>query len=372
MKIKGIKYIGPIFDNSGYAKAARQNILALYGLGVPITLAPITFEKARPDLGEDGAILESLDRKKIEYNVVIMHCTPEFYSRYREEGKLNVGYTIWETTKLHPAWKDYINNNVDGLFVGCEWNVKVFKDSGVTVPIFNAPHCISTEGLAEAKPFDVKGVDKSTFMYYSIFQWTERKSPLDLIKAYWQAFPNNEDVALVLKTYRSDYSDNEKEAIRTTIRRLKKVCPADNYPPIYLISDMLTEDEINGLHVRGDCYASLDRGEGFGLSPFQAGAVGNPIIVTGFGGTTEYAKPNNSYLVDYVEIPVFGMPWSPWYKLEQNWAQASPAHAVEHMKCVFENQEEAKTKGQKLKSYIEENFSLEVIGNKLINGIKEL
>lgn len=372
MEIKGIKYISPMWDNSGYAKAARQNILALHRLGIPLTLSPISFEQVHPELGKDGEILKSLENKKIDYNIVLMHCTPEFYSRYREEGKTNVGYTIWETTKLHPTWKDYINQNVIGLFVGCEWNVDIFKDSGVTVPVFNAPHCISTEGLSNTTPFDVKGVDKSTFMYYSIFQWTERKNPLDTIKAYWQAFPNKEDVALVLKTYRSDYSDPEKEAIRTTIRRLKQVCPADNYPPVYLILDMLSEDEINGLHVRGDCYLSLDRGEGFGLSPFQAGAVGNPIVVTGFGGTTEYAKPDNSYLVDYVEVPVYGMPWSPWYRLEQSWAQASSTHAAKLLKQIYNNQEEAKAKGQKLKKYIEDNFSLEVIGNKLISGIKEL
>jgi hypothetical protein len=86
--------------------------------------------------------------------------------------------------------------------------------------------------------------------------------------------------------------------------------PMDNYPPIYLISHMLSNDEIVGLHKKGDCYFSTDRGEGFGLSPFTAGSCGNPIIVTGFGGSTEYAKPDNSYLIDYQLTPCSGMPWS--------------------------------------------------------------
>ena len=73
MHIKGIKYISPTFDNSGYAQASRGNILALHSLGVPITLAPISFEQASPDLGEDGKILRSLVDKKIDYNVVIIH-----------------------------------------------------------------------------------------------------------------------------------------------------------------------------------------------------------------------------------------------------------------------------------------------------------
>lgn len=372
MEIKGIKFISCVLDGSGYAKAARQNILALHKLGIPITIKQVSFEKARPDLGEGGEIIKSLINKDIDYNIIFCQLTPEWWDSHKEEGKLFCGFTIWETTKLHPSWTKYINDTADACFVGCEWNVDVFKESGVKVPIFNAPHCISTEGLIDAKPYNVIGVDKDTFMFYSIFQFTERKSPLDLIKAYWTAFTNNEKVALVLKTYRSDYSEPEKDAIRTTIRRLKKVCPAASHPPIYLILDMLSEEEIAGLHARGDCYASLDRGEGFGLSPFQAGAVGNPIIVTGFGGTTEYAKPDNSYLVDYIETPVYGMPWSPWYLLEQNWAQASPVHGAKLMKHVYNNREEAKARGLKLQSYIKENFTWEVIGNKIINAIRSL
>jgi glycosyltransferase involved in cell wall biosynthesis len=372
MEIKGIKYTAPMLDNSGYAQAARGNIMALRKLGVPLTLNPISFEKLRPDLGETGKIINSLVNKEIDYNVNIIHTTPEFWVKHREEGKLNVGYTIWETTKLHPSWPKFINDSVDACMVGCEWNIDVFKDSGVTVPLFNVPHGIGDHEFDGIQPFQVGGVDKDTFMFYSIFQWTERKHPLAMIKAYWHAFQNDENVALVLKTYRSDYSEPEKDAIRTTLKRLKTVTPMDKYPPIYLISNMLTNDEILGLHSRGDCYVSLDRGEGFGLSPFTAGACGNPIIVTGFGGSTEYAKPSNSYLVNYSLTPVYGMPWSPWYRGDQLWAEPDVKHGADLMMHVYENQEEAFGRGKKLQSYIYENFAWEVIGNKIINGIKSL
>lgn len=306
MKIKGIKYIGPIFDNSGYAQACRGNIMALHKLGVPVTLAPISFEKIRPDLGSYGDILKKLVNNPIDYNIVFIHTTPEFWKEYREEGKTNIGYTIWETTRLHPDWKDYINNNVDKVLVGCTWNDEVFRNGGVEIPIGVVPHGINIDEFNDITPYNINGVSNDTYMFYAIFQWTERKHPLSLIKAYWYAFQNNENVALVLKTYRSDYSETEKEAIRSTLRRLKNIMPMDNHAKIYLIPDMLTNDEILGLHKRGDCYVSLDRGEGFGLSPFASGACGNPIIVTGFGGTTEYAKPDNSYLVNYSLTPVFG------------------------------------------------------------------
>jgi hypothetical protein len=372
MEIKGIKYTAPILDNSGYAQASRGNIMALHKLGIPLTLNPISFEQEHPDLGESGKIIDNLTHRDIDYNINLIHTTPEFWSKYKEEGKVNIGYTIWETSKLHPDWPKYINENVSMVMVGCEWNVGVFRDSGVTIPISSVPHGIGKHELENVTPFNVKGVDKDTYMFYSIFQWTERKHPIALLKAYWHAFQKDENVALVLKAYRSNYSEGEKDAIRNTIRRLKSVTLMDKYPPLYLISDMLTNDEILGLHKRGDCYVSLDRGEGFGLSPFAAGASGNPIIITGFGGATEYAKRDNSYLVNYSLSPVSGMPWSPWYRGDQLWAEPDVKNGADLMEYVFENQDKAKERGQKLQNYIYENFSWEVIGQRIINVIGSL
>jgi glycosyltransferase involved in cell wall biosynthesis len=371
-KIKGIKYISPVFDNSGYGKAARGNILALHKQGIPITLAPISFEQARPDLGVDGEILNELVNKDIDYNIVFIHTTPEFWSKHREPDKINVGCLYWETSKLHPDWLGYINNNVQKILVACDWNKKVFKDSGVEVPIGVASCSINMDGFNSVEPFQIAGVNKDAYVFYNIFQWTERKHPLAIIKAYWYEFKEEDNVALVLKTYRSSYDENEKDAIRTTIKRLKMVTPMDYYPPIYLITKMLSEDEILGLHTRGDCYASLDRGEGFGLSHFTAGAIGNPLIATGFGGVTGYAKKDNSYIVDYTLTPVYGMPWSPWYRGDQLWAEPDILHGAKLMRYVYENREESKACGQKLKECISENFTWEVIGKKLIEEIEKI
>jgi len=310
--IKGIKFVGPVLDQSGYAKASRENILSLYKLGVPLTVSPISFEHAKPDLGESGKILNSLINKNIDYNIVIMQCTPEFYSKYREEGKVNIGYTVWETTALHPDWKSYINTNVDACMVACEWNVSVFKNSGVTVPVISIPHVVEVTTQDDVVPYDVTSIKENAYVFYNINQFTERKNILSLIKTYWRTFRNGENVALVLKTYRNDYSDTEKDMVRDIVRRLKIVSPmkdSNSYPPIYLVLDVLSEDGIKGLHKRCDCYVTMDRGEGFGLSSATAGAFGNPLIATGFGGVTEYAKLDNSYLVDFVETSVCNMPW---------------------------------------------------------------
>jgi len=370
-KIKGIKYIGPCLDNSGYGKACRNDILALLTQGVPVTVQPISFEENHPDLGKDGKVLGPLLNKDIDYNVVMVRTTPEFWEKYKEPGKVMVNHTIWETTKLHPDWVPYINNNADKLLVATQWNVDVFRDSGVTIPIGCVPHCINKDDDLMVSPYQLANISDSTYLFGFVSQWTERKDPLSLLKAYWYAFQQNEDVALVLKTYRSSYAESEKELIRSTIKRLKSIMVFDTFPKIYFISDMLTEDEMRGLYKRMDCYVTLDRGEGWGLGPFQAGAYGKPVIATGFGGVTEFLKEDNSYLVNYTLSPTHGMPYSPWYRSEQLWAQADIRHGAELMRKVYANQDAAKEAGAKLRTYIHDNFSYEIVGARMLKEIEE-
>jgi len=372
MEIKGIKYVGPIFDHSGYAQASRGYILALNRLGIPLTLDPIKFDRTSPELGEDGAVLSGLVNKKIDYNIVILHTTPEFWEQKKEAGKTNIGYTVWETSRLHPDWPGYINNNVDAVMVGCSWSAEVFKNSGVEIPVFVVPHVMNMDEYNDIQPYTISGIKENAYKFYDVFQFTERKHPMALIKSYWAAFQNDENVALILKTYRSDFSAGEQDLIKKTIRKLKEVTRMDKYPPIYLILDILSKKEILGLHMAGDCFVSLDRLEGFGLCPFEAGAAGNPIIVTGGGGVLEFAKPDHSYLVKYSLTPVSGVTWSPWYRGDQMWAEPDCGHAIKLMRRVYNDQDKARKRGGILKEYIAKNFNQEKIGKTIIDVIKSL
>jgi len=372
MEIKGIKYVGPLFDLSGYGQASRGYVLALHKLGIPLTLKPISFEQGKTNFGENGKILQSLIDKKVDYNIVIIHLTPEHWSKFREPNKLNIGYCVWETDKLHPDWPIYINNNVEACIVSCDWSVDVYKRSGVEVPVFSVPHGIDLSEFEGIVPYEVSGVKPGAFKFYSIFQFTERKNPMAIIKSYWHAFQKDENVALILKTYRMGFTDQDKQIIRDTVGRIKSVMPMDKYPPMYLVMDSLDRHQILGLHMFGDCCVSLDRGEGFGLVPFEAGVCGKPIIVTGIGGALEYAKPENSYLVNHFMTPVFGMPQSPWYRGDQMWAEPDLAHAVELMRRVYDNQGFAADRGKMLQKYISDNLTWEKVGGKMIHVLRSL
>ena len=259
----GVKYIVPVFDGSGYAEAARNYVLSLHKKGYPVTLAPISFEQARPDLGEDGEILKSLVNAQIQYDKVIVHSTPDLWSRFtqHDQNKYIIGYTVWETSKLDSRWTRACNK-VDEVWLPSEWNMEVFRDSGVTVPLYKIPHAIDVPNLEELPKLNLEGLPQNTFVFYSIFQWQERKNPYGLLAAYNAAFEAVDDVVLILKTYNREQG-NDLEDIKKLILDFRKYIHLDNYPKIMLIVENMSREGILGLHNRGDCFVLLQRSEGW-------------------------------------------------------------------------------------------------------------
>lgn len=368
----GIKYIGPAFDGSGYAEAARNYILAIHKAGYPITIAPITFEKTRPDLGKDSEILKSLVNKPVDYDKVIVHCTPDLWQHYTkfESNKYIIGFTVWETSQIHPSWV-VACNRVDEVWVPCQWNVEVFKNSGVKCPIYKIPHTLNIPDMEKVSDFNLEGLPENTFTFYSIFQWQERKNPYGLLAAYCAAFSGVEDVALVIKSYLHDHA-GDKDSIRDLILQYKQYMTLDHFPKIYLIVDNLSKDGILSLHKKGDCFVLLQRSEGWGYCHFEAAAMANPIITPSYGGQTEFLKEDNSYLVDYQETPVSGMPWSPYYRGDQWWCEPNIKQTVSFMRHVYENRKEAKEKGLKARDFILNNFNQQKIGDLVVKRVLEI
>lgn len=256
----------------------------------------------------------------------------------------------------------------------CDWNVEAFKNSGVGVPILKVPHGIDPnmfEGL-EDKEFRIKDLPATTFKFYSIFQWIHRKNPDGLLRAYFNAFDNTDDVVLILKTYRAGIS-RDKTYIRDRVAEIKKDMNIGNYPRVILIGDILSKTQMLGLHMFGDCCVCLHRGEGWGLPLFEAGLAGNPVIATNCGGNTEFMNEHNSYLVDYQPTFVSNMStFNPWYLGNQQWAEPNQVEAAKYMRAVFENKEEALTLGNRLSNSIKDNYSWSKVSELILERLTSI
>jgi glycosyltransferase involved in cell wall biosynthesis len=388
--MRGVKYIGPVFDQSGYAEAARNYVLALHALGVPITVETVRHSQGQPDLGPDGEVLASLVDRAIDYDRVVVHATPDTWAhRLRNEppGVAVVGCTVWETSALHPIWTAACNR-VDEVWVPSRWNAEVFRDSGVVRPVEVMPHCMEIPSIAATPPLPIEGVPDDAFVFYSIFHWNERKNPEGLLAAYLTAMAGVRDAVLVLKTHferprtgRAGARGEEESAgvesgdgdrAQAEIAAFKRKLNLSHYARIVPLTGTLGREQVQGLHRRGDAFVLLQRAEGWGLPHFEAAAMGKPVVTTGYGGVSDFLGPERAYLVGHTLRPVWGMEWSFFYGANQRWAEPDLAQAIEQMRRVHRDRREAAESGARAREFIARHFTREVVGRRMADRLDAL
>jgi hypothetical protein len=94
------------------------------------------------------------------------------------------------------------------------------------------------------------------------------------------------------------------------------------------------------LHAHGDCYVSLTRSEGFGLTIFDAYNYGNRVIVTGYSGQIDYLGLQYEGLVNYTLVDVNNMESfnGNYNHSDQQWAQPDLQHFRKLIRKCYENQ----------------------------------
>src|SRR5579885_3127088 len=243
----GVCFVGPLSDGSGYAEGARNYIAALNSVGVQVQAKPVTYEPARSDYGLAGRVCEDAIKRKIDYGFKVAMMTPDYFYGHFEPDCYNIGLFLWETNLLPKEWVPACNQ-MDEIWVPCEWNAQVCRTSGVTRPIRVFGCTTSEENYNLVHPYNIPGLNEGAYKFYSIFQWTERKNPRGLLMAYLTAFTAKDNVALIIKSYRSNFSQGEQDAVRAEVDKIKRDVGGPNLPPVFLVPWMLTKFEILGLH----------------------------------------------------------------------------------------------------------------------------
>jgi glycosyltransferase involved in cell wall biosynthesis len=340
----------------GLGEAARLYVAALRAAGVPVSTTVV--DVPLPDIG-DGAVkkvaefVESEEARQAPFNLVCVNA-PELPAFYEDVGKRffrgrrSIGVWAWEVDKVPDDWR-WAFDLFDEIWTYSSYVERIIGQVS-PVPVARVPLPVPAQDPDAPRP-SLGLPDRFTFLFlFDFFSTMERKNPLGLIEAFRRAFAPGE-AQLVLKSFNGDYKPE----------RLRKVEEAASaHPDVHVVDRYLSSAEKNGLMAGCDCYVSLHRAEGFGLTLAEAMALGKPVVATGFSGNTDFMTEDNSYLVRYGLREVGSGAEN--YPREGTWADPDLDHAAELMRRVFDDRKEALARAAAGRQTVLEQLSTERVG----------
>ncbi len=320
----GVNLAGYLDATAGVGEAARHVHEALRAAGVAV--APLALRSAAPS-SPDAATPAG----EASHPVTIVCANPAGMTGARDElgpaaleGRHVIGMWWWEVGALPQRWMRAFDL-VDEVWVGSRFVADLLAAVS-PVPVVHVPLAVPEPPVADAGRSDL-GLPEG-FLFGFVFDYASvvaRKNPLGLVEAFGRAFPDGGDdgPSLVLKTLGAERHPAEHEAL---------LAAAAAQPRVVVIDSHLPAEEKNALIRELDCYVSLHRSEGFGLTIAEAMLLGTPVIATDYGGTRDLLTAFNSLLVDH--RPVAIGPGNDPYPEDGEWAEPDLDHAAALMRAA--------------------------------------
>ena len=365
-KINSWKIEGP-FDSS-YSLAILNRCFAqkmndyIDNLSIKITEGPGDYEPNMNYLKKYPEIFDIYSQSSKEvssFEVISRNLYPPRVSDMN--GKYNILHSYgWEESGFPQTWVESFNSSLQGITVMSSFVKKILIDNGINIPIG-----ITGLGVDHIDQITVDTTYKIKAKKYKLLHVSScfpRKGIDVLIKAYARIFTINDDVSLIIKTFRNPH--NNIEEILSTCKENDS-----DFPDVILIYDDLSDSQLKSLFLQADVLVHPSRGEGFGLPIAEAMGLGVPVIATGWGGQMDFCNESNVWLIDYK----FSLSCSHLKSLDSYWAEPSVEDLVKQITEVYNsNPSELKQKTDCAKAKIESlkwdkvvKDNIDFIGNEL-------
>lgn len=334
-------YVAPLNDSTGYSVMANDTILALDAAGIDVV--PRSIKLATQTIPAPAKVIELTGANIDGVTHVIQHILPPYFVYHK--GYKNIGYFHVETSDFISSGWQFHCNLMDELWVSSEQNKEAAIKSGVTKPIkvVNKPVIAElTDRTKYKKPLPMVG---NRYVFYHIGDYSIRKNTINLIKAYLEEFDRSDHVVLILKSYVEGVPlQQSAKMINEDVQKLKQSLRkggAESYPPIILISDYVSIEEMWAIHAQGNCFVSMEKGAAWNIPAFDAISMGNMAITSGWGGQTAFIEDGkNGFLVPYRMESVYGAvrcPYPTLYSCKEQWSDPDPLEFKRRMRICYEN-----------------------------------
>lgn len=354
-----LAYYGHVFDSTGYGNAARAYIHAFHQAGIHLAVTDLA---GHPPQVRDP-LVESLLRPPSSEDFHLFHGIPAYWARRAFPHPNAIGMTVWETDTMPSQWRSALSHVLD-VWLPCRHNAEAFR-TAISTPVFELPHPVLPRSLrAEPpEPNGLLGTDPFDFVFYSILEWQDRKSPAETIACFLEAFPDPCRAVYVLKT-----GPAAAPAAHRALEEARRRRPSS--ARVILKAEAWTEEQIEALHRRGDCYVSLHRGEGWGYPLFEAAVRGKPVIATAYSGPLDYLSSTAHSLIPWQPAPVLQR--YAFYNPRMRWAEPQWAEAPAAMRAVFSSPHEALQRARAAAAGLKVRYSPEAVGAAARARLEEL
>lgn len=345
-----VNYHGFFDGNFGISEATRLNALALENIGVKvnrINYSSETFER-----------IENNIISKNETSINIFHININFINDFFSKNQdldlsnyYNIIYWAWEFPEVSDKVVEILNV-FDELWVPSDFCVNIFtKYTGIPVIRFSHP----IQKLEDSKEFDLKeyNIPKNSKVYLTIFDslsTTIRKNPEATLEAFTSVFKEEKESVLIVKTHNLERSKDAQKALEKY----------NNIPNVIIINGHFSKEKLHSLIQQSDVLISLHGSEGFGLTMAEAMAYGKIVVGTGYSGNLDFMNVNNSFLIQYDFIKTSNTKGL----IDEGLTLAKPrlGDAIQKLQYIKDNFDSLNNIRESAKSQIENNFSLESIG----------
>jgi glycosyltransferase involved in cell wall biosynthesis len=324
----GVNVGGYLESEVGVGEAARAAISALDAARIPVL--PV-HGPWRPNGGQ-GHRFTTFRPEDAVFPVNLLCVNADMTAHWLAEagpgfraGRYTIGLWWWEVTTWPEQWLGAFDH-VDEVWVATD-HIHAALAPVATVPVTKITLPVRAPVPRQRSRADL-GLPDGFLFFFMFDYWSvvERKNPFDTIEAFIDAFEPGEGARLAIKCINQDANRAAHERLRLLAAR---------HPDVQIVEGYVSAADKNSMIASADCYVSLHRSEGYGLTLAESLLFGKPVIATRYGGNLDFMSPDGSWLVDAEMVPI-GAGKDP-YPAEGEWAQPDVAQASRYMREIFDD-----------------------------------
>ncbi len=360
-------FIGNYRDQTGWAKFAESQIIALDAAGIDVVPRHIKLNQV--DGPVHPRILELEGRSARGADACIQNVLPHFMERSGRFAR-NIAYPLFETSHVrNTTWPTYLGM-MGEAWVTCPHNALTLDESYYEGEVQIVPMALDTSVFERSyQPLPIRDQIGDRFLFYTIGEISSRKNLATLLRAFHSEFHPDEPVELCIKTTPTGLGPDPMATIDKLVtevkRGLKLYSNLDAYKRAIICCQDIPEEGIYRFHKTGDCFVTASLGEAVCIPALQALGFGKAVITPDHSGFRTYMNDEVGWPVPAVTEDYFGTvdaAFGDLYTADEQCGAVTVNSLRKTMRTVYESKELRAKKSWKAVQSVYE-FSLQNVGN---------